>query len=110
MEEFRPSYEVSRGDGGRNTEIIDTNMLKYVNKVYFGRSQPSFDQNQVDKKKKKKSSSTMSIKSWWNEPKMKRKRRLTKYKMYALEGKVKDSLKKGHRWIKNKYRKLVHGY
>ncbi|XWS57448.1 hypothetical protein CRYUN_Cryun09bG0175000 [Craigia yunnanensis] len=112
MEEFRPSYrELAPGDG-RNMEIIDTNMLKYVNKVYFGRSQPSFelppfDQKQVGKKRNK---SSMSIKSWWNEPKMKRKRRLTKYKMFAIEGKLKDSLKKGHRWIKNKYRKIVHGY
>ena len=103
MEEVRPSY---RGDG-RNPEIIDeANMLKYVNKVYFGRSHPSFDQKQVDKKRNK---SSMSIKSWWNEPKMKTKRRLTMYKMYAIEGKLKDSLKKGHLWIKKKYHKLVHG-
>ncbi|XVF31446.1 hypothetical protein REPUB_Repub16aG0146800 [Reevesia pubescens] len=111
MGEFRPSYRIARG-GGRNLEIIDANMLKYVNKVYFGRSQPSFDpspfdQNQVAKKRNMKS---MWIKTWWNEPNNKRKRRVTKYKMYAFEGKIKDSLKKGHRWIKKKHRKLVHGY
>ncbi|XWS64463.1 hypothetical protein CRYUN_Cryun05aG0006200 [Craigia yunnanensis] len=90
MEEFRPSYrEIARRDG-RKLEIIDTNMLKYGTK--------------------KRNKSSMSIKSWWNEPNMERKRRLAKYKMSALEGKVKDSLKKGHRWIRKKYGKIVHGY
>ena len=112
MEEFRPSYwELARGDG-RKLEIIEANMLKYVNKVYFGRSQPSFELPSFDKKQvgKKRNKSSMSIKSWWNEPKWERKRRLAKYKMYAFEGKLKDALKKGHRWIKKKYRKIVHGY
>ncbi|XVF05975.1 hypothetical protein REPUB_Repub06bG0008000 [Reevesia pubescens] len=116
MEEFRPSYRITRGDGGRKLDlIINANMLKYVNKVYFGRSQaPSFDpspfdQNQ-DAKKKKNNKKSMLIKTWWNEPKMKGKRRLTNYKMYTLEGNLKDSLKKGQRWIKKKYHKLVHGY
>ncbi|KAK6242972.1 hypothetical protein QUC31_009381 [Theobroma cacao] len=119
MEEYfrRPSYRpAAAGVGGRNPEISDSNMLKYVNKVYFGRSSlppaldPSpFDRKQNAKKKRKEESRTTS-KSWWNEPKMKRKRRLAKYKMFALEGKLKESLKKGSRWIKKKYCKIVHGY
>ncbi|XVF41792.1 hypothetical protein PTKIN_Ptkin01aG0309100 [Pterospermum kingtungense] len=124
MNDFgRPSHrDLTCGDGrNNNIEIIDANMLKYVNKVYFGRTEhqqppfdpPSFAQKPVaDKKRRNKSSSSssLSIKSWWNDPNVKRKRRLTKYKMYALEGKLKDSLKKGQRWIKRKFRKIVHGY
>nr|KJB26314.1 hypothetical protein B456_004G237400 [Gossypium raimondii] len=118
MEDFRHSshHTTTGGSGGQNFEIIDANMFKYVNKVYFGRTHPSygpslFNQNPIDKKKKtRSSSSSSSIRSWFNEPKMKRKMRLTKYKMYALEGKIKDSLKKGKKWIKKKYCKLVHGF
>ncbi|XVE89579.1 hypothetical protein DITRI_Ditri20bG0007400 [Diplodiscus trichospermus] len=113
MEEFRPSHWVTTGGDGRNLEIINFNTIKYANKVYSSQSDqlsfdpPPFDQKHIEKKRNK---SSMSIKSWWNEPKMKRKRRLTKYKMYAFEGKLKESLKKGHKWIKNKFRKVVHGY
>ncbi|KAB2071393.1 hypothetical protein ERO13_A08G206800v2 [Gossypium hirsutum] len=116
MEDFRHSshHMKTGGSDGRNFKIIDANMFKYVNKVYLSRTHPSygpslFDQNPIDKKKKTRSSSS-SITSWFNEPKMKRKMRLTKYKMYALEGKIKDSLKKGKKWIKKKYRKHVHGF
>ncbi|KAK9747642.1 hypothetical protein RND81_02G005200 [Saponaria officinalis] len=41
---------------------------------------------------------------------MKRKKRVVKYKVYSMEGKVKASLKKGLRWFKNKVNELVHGY
>ncbi|XP_038992659.1 uncharacterized protein LOC120116185 [Hibiscus syriacus] len=115
MEDFRNSSH--REAGGRNFEIFDANMLKYVDKVYFGRPQlsydpsPPIDQKPADKKKKKKKKkSSLPITSWFNEPMIKRKMRVTKYKMYALEGMIKSSLKKGHKWIKKKYHKLVHSY
>ncbi|MBA0561554.1 hypothetical protein Golob_018370 [Gossypium lobatum] len=108
MEEFRPSsyQEYGGGDGGRNLEIIDGNVLKYVHKpCYASTYPPPFDHHHHQKQtvpKKKKKSSSLSIKSWWNDPKMKRKMRLTGYKMYAIEGKIKTSLKKAHKWIKKK--------
>ncbi|KAB2005985.1 hypothetical protein ES319_D11G309000v1 [Gossypium barbadense] len=116
MEEFRPSsyQEYGGGDGGRNLEIIDGNVLKFVHKpCYASTYPPPFDHHHHQKQtvpKKKKKSSSLSIKSWWNDPKMKRKMRLTGYKMYAIEGKIKTSLKKAHKWIKKKYRSIVHGY
>ncbi|KAL9239741.1 hypothetical protein vseg_014035 [Gypsophila vaccaria] len=45
-----------------------------------------------------------------NDPEMKRKKRVVKYKVYSMEGKVKASIKKGLRWFKNKVNELVHGY
>ncbi|RDY07892.1 hypothetical protein CR513_07938, partial [Mucuna pruriens] len=45
--------------------------------------------------------------SWWNDPEKKRKRRVAKYKLYAAEGKLKHSLKKGLRWIKIKCIKIA---
>ncbi|KAK8605139.1 hypothetical protein V6N13_082593 [Hibiscus sabdariffa] len=122
MEDFwHSSHRVAGGEAsGRNFEIINANMLKYVKKVCFARPRlsydpsPPFDQKPVEKKKKKKkkkkSSPSSSISTWFSEPAIKRKTRLTKYKMYTLEGQIKDSLKKGHKWIKKKYRKLVYGY
>ncbi|KAF9681518.1 hypothetical protein SADUNF_Sadunf05G0009900 [Salix dunnii] len=33
--------------------------------------------------------------SWWNSPETKRKKRVAGYKFYAVEGRVKSSVKKG---------------
>lgn len=41
---------------------------------------------------------------------LERKKRIAKYRLYAYEGKMKNSLKKGFRWIKRACRKIVHGY
>lgn len=46
--------------------------------------------------------------SWWNSPDTRRKRRIAKYKYYAVEEKVKFSLQKGFRWVKTKWSKAVH--
>ncbi|KAK3188927.1 hypothetical protein Dsin_028488 [Dipteronia sinensis] len=48
--------------------------------------------------------------SWVNDPEIKRQRRIVKYKSYAVEGKMKASIRSGFRWVKNKYCQLVHGY
>ncbi|XP_010512660.1 PREDICTED: uncharacterized protein LOC104788595 [Camelina sativa] len=39
----------------------------------------------------------------------KRKKRIATYKAYAMEGKVKATVKKGFRWIKNRYSQFIHG-
>ncbi|KAJ3676084.1 hypothetical protein LUZ60_003496 [Juncus effusus] len=46
----------------------------------------------------------------FNDPEMKRKRRVASYKSYSVEGKVKNSIKKGYRWIKIKCSELIHGW
>ena len=48
----------------------------------------------------------------WNfsDPEAKRKKRIYKYQAYTVEGKVKASLRKGLRWIKNKCSEIVRGY
>ncbi|KAJ9181848.1 hypothetical protein P3X46_005895 [Hevea brasiliensis] len=49
--------------------------------------------------------------SWsFNDPEVKRQRRVAKYKSYAVEGKMKASLRESFRWFKNKWCSLVHGY
>ncbi|OAY42376.1 hypothetical protein MANES_09G175200v8 [Manihot esculenta] len=54
--------------------------------------------------------SSQSISTWWNAPETKRKKRVTQYKLYGVEGKVKYSLKKGFRWMKKTCSSIVRGF
>ncbi|CAL0300231.1 unnamed protein product [Lupinus luteus] len=50
-------------------------------------------------------------KPWsFGDPEAKRKKRIARYKVYAIEGKVKATLRNGMRWIKDKCSRIVHGY
>ncbi|XP_068663073.1 uncharacterized protein [Aristolochia californica] len=52
-----------------------------------------------------------SSKGWsFNDPEMKRRKRVAAYKVYSMEGKMKASFRKGIRWIKVKCSDLVHGW
>ncbi|XAR61389.1 hypothetical protein NMG60_11035081 [Bertholletia excelsa] len=52
-----------------------------------------------------------ATKPWgFNDPEMKRRKRIAKYKVYTIEGRVKESIRKGLRWIRNKCSEIVHGY
>ncbi|MQL85159.1 hypothetical protein Taro_017659 [Colocasia esculenta] len=46
----------------------------------------------------------------FGDPEMKRRRRVASYKAYAVEGKLKASIRRGIRWIKGKCSELVHGW
>ncbi|CAI9119014.1 OLC1v1020663C1 [Oldenlandia corymbosa var. corymbosa] len=41
---------------------------------------------------------------------VRRKQRIASYKAYAVESKLKNSVRSGFRWMKNKYTYIVHGY
>ncbi|KAL6339671.1 hypothetical protein AAG906_034756 [Vitis piasezkii] len=52
-----------------------------------------------------------AAKPWdFGDPDMRRRKRIAKYKVYTVEGKVKSSLRKGLRWFKNKCHEIIHGY
>lgn len=56
-------------------------------------------------------SSSSAAKPWsFGDPDTKRRKRIAKYKVYTVEGKVKSSLRKGLRWFKNKCHAIIHGY
>lgn len=64
------------------------------------------DFNKEGKMKKSKSRVDSSLKSWsFSDPELQRKKRVVSYKAYAVEGKMKGSLRKSFRWIKD----VVHG-
>ncbi|XP_066349056.1 uncharacterized protein [Miscanthus floridulus] len=49
--------------------------------------------------------------SWWSgDPEAKRRRRVAGYKSYAMEARVKASIRKGFRWIKDRCTGLVRRY
>ena len=49
--------------------------------------------------------------SWWSgDPEAKRRRRVAGYKAYAVEARVKASLRNGFRWIKDRCTGLVRRY
>ena len=71
------------------------------------RSQPQQEELRYREVRVKK---TTSSKAWLDDPDVKRRQRVAKYKLYAVEGKVKSSFKKGMRWIKRKCSRIIHGY
>ncbi|CAK9321848.1 unnamed protein product [Citrullus colocynthis] len=100
--------------GGRSLEVIDVRKLS-ENKMYLNQSQkraivdPSFVKRHVAMTMSESSKSSTK-KSWWKKPEMKRRRRVAKYKLYAVEGKVKSSIKKGIRWFKTKCSRIISGF
>ncbi|KAL2345461.1 hypothetical protein Fmac_006746 [Flemingia macrophylla] len=56
-------------------------------------------------------SAMASEKAWrMSDLEAKRKKRIAKYNVYGVEGKVKATLRKGLRWIKKKCSQIGHGY
>ncbi|KAI3448521.1 hypothetical protein Pfo_005186 [Paulownia fortunei] len=50
------------------------------------------------------------VRPWHGGQELKRKKRIAKYKLYSVEGKVKSSLRKGFRWFKKTCSRIVHGF
>ncbi|CAN4108878.1 unnamed protein product [Withania somnifera] len=48
--------------------------------------------------------------SWYSKPEFNRKKRVAKYKIYSMEGKVKSSFKNGYRWFKHTCSRIIHGF
>jgi len=50
-----------------------------------------------------------STRASYNDLEFQRKKKVTSYKVYMVEGKVKESLRKSFRWLKNRYTQVVNG-
>ncbi|CAN6441579.1 unnamed protein product [Victoria cruziana] len=62
-------------------------------------------------KKMKNNGSASSVKGWsLNDPELQRKKRVASYKVYSVEGKVKGSLRKSFRWLKDRYTQIMYGW
>ncbi|KAK1364207.1 hypothetical protein POM88_039768 [Heracleum sosnowskyi] len=56
---------------------------------------------------KRRSKVSSSSKSWFESRDMERRKRLFMYKLFAAEGKVKRSFKKGIKWVKRQCNKIA---
>lgn len=106
MEDFRSTYKVERESnktyGGWNNQI---ELYQPPLQLHTGGSSWNSSISTISCNKKVRTS------IWgFNDPELKRKKRVAKYKSYAVEGKMKASIRKGLRWFKHKYCALVHGY
>ena len=64
----------------------------------------------LKKMKKMKSTNGKATKGWsFSDPEMQRKKRIAGYKVYTMEGKMKGSIRKSFRWIKNTCTQVVNG-
>ncbi|KAK9673292.1 hypothetical protein RND81_12G158200 [Saponaria officinalis] len=102
----------SYGYGGdRRVELYDINQTTRVDQMYVARSRAHCPPSGLRKAPQQQSSSMVhSVKAWYNNPEQKRKRRVAKYKIYSIEGKMKASFKKGFRWFKRKCSRVLHGH
>ncbi|KAL7095990.1 hypothetical protein ACP275_10G057100 [Erythranthe tilingii] len=61
--------------------------------------------------KKGKSMNGVGSKNWsFSDPELLRKKRVASYKAYTVEGKMKGSIKKSFRWLKERYTLMVYGH
>lgn len=91
--------------GGRAAPTTMQDMRSYS--VNYYASQP----NQIVKEVKiKKGKSTSKTWSFINDPELQRKKRVAGYKAYSVETKMKGSMRKSFRWIKNTYTQVIHGW
>ncbi|XP_019186578.1 PREDICTED: uncharacterized protein LOC109181282 [Ipomoea nil] len=47
---------------------------------------------------------------WHSKRELKRRRRIVKYNLYSMEGKMKDSFNNGYRWLKRECFRIFHGF
>ncbi|CAH9085676.1 unnamed protein product [Cuscuta epithymum] len=104
----------SSGGGPPNMKDIRSYSTSYA---YTSSSSSDTGYNKEEKMKKSKSrvsamgsfgSKSGSWKSL-NDPELQRKKRVVGYKVYSVEGKMKGSLRKSFRWIKNTCTQVVYG-
>ncbi|KDP28226.1 hypothetical protein JCGZ_13997 [Jatropha curcas] len=102
------SYGQRSYGGDRRFEIVSGRSFGTSNQIYATRPQ-SPDPPSIPPRATRQTRTTST--PWgFSDPETKRKKRIAKYKVYTVEGKVKTSLKNGLRWIKNKCSKIIHGY
>ncbi|XP_018807284.2 uncharacterized protein LOC108980739 [Juglans regia] len=74
-------------------------------------AQTQMGNNRDLKLKKGKSTAGFSSKSSaFGDREFQRKKRVASYKMYSVEGKMKGSLRRSFRWLKDKYTQVLYGW
>ncbi|KAA0032381.1 hypothetical protein E5676_scaffold1159G00320 [Cucumis melo var. makuwa] len=100
--------------GDRNLKIIDVRKLS-ENKMHLNQSRrhSTIDPSSMKPRAIKttsESSKASTVKLWWKNSEMKRRRRVAKYKLYTVEGRVKESIRKGINWFKCRCTRIISGF
>ncbi|KAL6968590.1 hypothetical protein U1Q18_034391 [Sarracenia purpurea var. burkii] len=105
MDELRPGFRCS--DLDRRPDIFNARNFYATN-----RPRSPVDWSSIPPRVPRPSqSSAPASKPWrFSDPETKRRKRIAKYKVYTVEGRIKASMRKGFRWIKNKCSEMVHGF
>lgn len=103
----------SSSNGGGAGVVSGMQDLRCYSASYATSVHPTQTQAQPHEAKFKKGKSTNgSVSKTWsfNDPELQRKKRVASYKVYAVEGKVKGSLRKSFRWLKERCTRVVYGW
>lgn len=96
--------------GGRTAATSMQDLRSYSVSYAGSSAQPNQIVKEVKLKKGKSGVGSVS-KSWsFSDPELQRKKRVAGYKVYAVEGMVKGSLRKSFRWIKRSCTQVVYGW
>ena len=110
----RMQIESYYGAGTTSAGVHGMQDLRCYSASYASSVHPTQTQMQLGndvKFKKGKSTNASCSKSWsFNDPELQRKKRVASYKVYSVEGKLKGSLRKSFRWLKDRYTRVVYGW
>lgn len=116
MEDFRSkSYGHGRMQiepyNGTGMQDLRCYSASYASSVHPTQTQTANNNINDVKFKKGKSTNGSTSKSWsFSDPELQRKKRVASYKVYAVEGKLKGSLRKSFKWLKDRCNRVVYGW
>lgn len=108
--QIEPYSAPSNGGGMQDLRCYSAS---YASSVHPTQNQTQIGNNNNNdvKFKKGKSTNGSTSKSWsFSDPELQRKKRVASYKVYSVEGKLKGSLRKSFKWIKDRCNRVVHGW
>ncbi|XP_042436065.1 uncharacterized protein LOC122021945 [Zingiber officinale] len=84
----------------------------YSTYSYSGYGSKGVKEKAVSSSSVASSSSSSSKKSRWalSDPDFQRRKRVANYKAYAVEGRMKGSLRRSFRWLKDRYNKMLYSW
>ncbi|RRT85430.1 hypothetical protein B296_00003337 [Ensete ventricosum] len=111
----------SYGDGRMEMEVYESRPqpslsgphdLRWYSASYASSHSSNQAPKEVKLKKGKSASGSSSSRSGWSlsDPELQRKKRVAGYKAYAVEGKMKGSLRKSFRWLKDRCTQVAYGW
>ncbi|XP_050366530.1 uncharacterized protein LOC126785004 [Argentina anserina] len=108
--ELESYYGTGSNGAGRGPNSFAVNGMKDLRCYSASYACPPQLHNNESKFKKGKSGSGSISKSWsFSDPELQRKKRVASYKAYTVEGKLKGSLRKSFRWLKETCDRVVYG-